>query len=114
MLLITQGTVDERNKRVFPGEYRSLQTKQDWHERMTVAEISNRLKHMIEDYEAAEEKERRQILDLHVRFERLAPFDDFNERVGRLIMFKECLRLNVMPFIIDDKRRTDYLEGIRQ
>lgn len=43
---LTQGTVDERNKRVFPGEYRSLQTKQDWHESMTVAEISNRLKHV--------------------------------------------------------------------
>ena len=69
---------------------------------------------MIAEYEAIEEKELRQILDFHVCFERLAPFDDFNGRVGRLIMFKECLRLNVMPFIIDDKRRTDYLEGIRQ
>ena len=111
---LTQGTVDERNKRVFPGEYRSLQTKQEWHKNLTVPEISSRLKSMISEYEAIEEKERRQILDFHVGFERLAPFDDFNGRVGRLIMFKECLRLNVMPFIIDDKRRTDYLEGIRQ
>lgn len=111
---LTQGTVDERNKRVFPGEYRSLHTKQEWHKSLTVPEISSRLKSMIAEYEAIEEKERRQILDFHVYFERLAPFDDFNGRVGRLIMFKECLRLNVMPFIIDDKRRTDYLEGIRQ
>ena len=111
---LTQGTVDERNKRVFPGEYRSLQTKQEWHKSLTVPEITSRLKSMITEYEAIEEKERRQILDFHVRFERLAPFDDFNGRAGRLIMFKECLRLNVMPFIIDDKRRTDYLEGIRQ
>ena len=79
-----------------------------------MGEIRNSLKQLIADYEAHPTKERREILDFHVRFERLAPFADYNGRVGRLIMFKECLRHDVMPFIIDDKRRADYLEGICQ
>ena len=54
------------------------------------------------------------ILNFHVQFERLAPFDDGNGRVGRLILFKECLRHGVTPFILDDKRRTRYLQGLRE
>ena len=111
---LTSGTVDERNDKVISGEYRSHQKRQPWHEDLSAAEISKRLKSLLSSYEAIEEKERRQLLDFHVRFERLAPFDDFNGRVGRLIMFKECLRHNVTPFILDDKRRTFYLEGIRE
>ena len=111
---LTQGTVDERNERVNPGEYRSFHMKQEWHEKLSSAEISKRLQDLIERYEALHEKERKQILDFHVRLEKLAPFDDFNGRVGRLIMFKECLRHGVMPFILDDKKRSVYLEGIRE
>jgi hypothetical protein len=54
------------------------------------------------------------LLDFHVQLEKIAPFDDGNGRLGRLILFKECLRHNVMPFIIDDKRRGRYLEGLRE
>lgn len=52
------------------------------------------------------------ILDFHVRFERIRPFADYNGRVGRLIMLKECLRFGIDPFIIDDKRRGAYIRGI--
>ena len=49
-----------------------------------------------------------------MRFEEIFPFEDGNGRVGRLIMFKECLRHGTMPFILDDKRRSRYLRGIRE
>ena len=48
------------------------------------------------------------ILDFHVRFEQIRPFEDYNGRVGRLIMMKECLRHGIDPFIIDDKHRGAY------
>lgn len=111
---ITLGTVNERNDRVASGVYRTATKRQEWHPNISSAEIARRLKDLTSNYEALPEKERKQILDFHVRFERLAPFDDFNGRVGRLIMFKECLRHDVMPFILDDKRRALYLEGIRE
>lgn len=51
-------------------------------------------------------------LDFHVRFEQIRPFEDYNDRVGRLIMMQECLRHGIDLFIIDDKRRGDYNRGI--
>lgn len=54
------------------------------------------------------------ILDFHVEFEHIRPYEDCNGRVGRLLMLKECLRHNITPFIIDDKRRPHYLRGIKE
>jgi hypothetical protein len=54
------------------------------------------------------------ILEFHVRFERIHPFEDGNGRLGRLIMLKECLRHQIVPFIIDDKHRGEYHRGIAQ
>ena len=78
------------------------------------AKINSSLGALIKEYEAQTEIGGNQILDFHVRFEQIFPFGDGNGRIGRLIMFKECLRHGVMPFIIDDKRRSRYLHGIRE
>ena len=65
-------------------------------------EIHKALNALIKQYEAKKEASLRDILDFHVQFERIHPFEDGNGRLGRLIMVKECLRHQIVPFIIDD------------
>ena len=112
--ILMAGTVDAYRQRVRPGEYRTAATRpRDW-VMLPPSQINTSLTALIQDYEHQTEIERNQILDFHVRFEEIFPFEDGNGRVGRLIMFKECLRHGIMPFIIDDKRRSRYLRGIKE
>ncbi len=112
--MLTAGTVDAEMNRVEPGEYRSTKSVRKESFILLTSSIAASLKALLDDYEHMVEVDKETILDLHVAFERIFPFEDYNGRVGRLIMFKECLRHYVTPFVIDDKRRGRYLEGLRQ
>ncbi len=112
-LLLMYGTVDDRKEKVTPGEYRNSLSLRKEKFIAPVDKINDRLVRLINTYERLDEVDRRDILDFHVQFERIFPFEDGNGRVGRLIMFKECLRHDVLPFILDDKRRKGYLSGIQ-
>ena len=112
--ILMTGTVDAYRQQVRPGEYRTVTSRPRDRELLPVTRINSSLTALLRDYEHQTEIERNQILDFHVRFEEIFPFEDGNGRVGRLIMFKECLRHGIMPFIIDDKRRSRYLRGIKE
>jgi hypothetical protein len=96
-----------------PVGYRKTAASKKFGKTTPPAKISAAMASLIEKYEAKDPVEFEDILDFHVQFERIRPYEDCNGRIGRLIMLKECLRHDVTPFIIDDKRRTGYLDGIR-
>ena len=112
--ILMTGTVDAYRQQVRPGEYRTVTSRARDRALLPARQINSSLTNLLREYENQEEIQRKQILDFHVRFEEIFPFEDGNGRVGRLLMFKECLRHGVMPFIIDDKRRSRYLHGIRE
>ena len=112
--ILMTGTVDEYREQVRPGEYRTITSRPRDRKLLPAGQIHSSLGELITSYERQTEIERNHILDFHVRFEEIFPFEDGNGRIGRLILFKECLRHDIMPFIIDDKRRSRYLRGIKE
>lgn len=108
--LLFYGTKADRNGSMRTGEFRA----QPHMYGLPPTEISKALNALIKEYEAKKKVELADILDFHVRFERIRPFEDGNGRLGRLIMMKECLRHQIVPFIIDDKHRGEYHRGIVQ
>ena len=68
----------------------------------------------IAGYSHKKSKTLEDILDFHVKFEKIYPFQDGNGRVGRLIMLKECLKYNIVPFIIEDNLKMYYYRGLQE
>ena len=108
--LLVYGTYAERKHKTDAGEYRTEPHQYG----ISAKRIPTALEEIIVDYENCESIDIDRIMDFHVRFERIHPFSDYNGRVGRLLMIKECLRNNIEPFIIDDKHRGDYYRGLKR
>ena len=96
-----------------PVGYRKTSASKKFGKTTPPAKISAAKADLIEKYEAKKSVALEDILNFPVKFERIRPYEDCNGRVGHMIMLKECLRHGTVPFIIDDKRRTGYLDGIR-
>ena len=104
---LTYGTYADQKHQIGIGEYRKSPNKLG----VSAGQIHRELAALIQAFEG-KPVDLDAVLDFHVRFEKIHPFDDYNGRVGRLIMVKECLRHNITPFIIDDKHRSEYNKGI--
>ncbi len=76
--------------------------------------VKNEVQKLLKQYNAKKLKTLEDILDFHVKFERIHPFQDGNGRVGRLIMFKECLKYDIVPFIIEDDLKMFYYRGLKE
>ena len=107
--ILTYGTYADRKENLHPGEYRTSSSKIG----VKPKEISSKLAVIVKDYESGAVNLEK-ILDFHVQLEKIRPFVDYNGRLGRLIMMKECLRYGIDPFIIDDKSRGAYNRGIEE
>lgn len=108
------GTSDSRKDWFAVGEYKRLPNEVGGQETTLPEEVHTKMKDLLTEYNAKKQKVLEDILDFHVRFERIHPFQDGNGRVGRLLMFKECLANNILPFIITDNLKMFYYRGLSE
>lgn len=108
------GTSDSRKDWFAIGEYKRLPNEVGGQETTLPEEVHTKMKELLIEYNAKKQKVLEDILDFHVRFERIHPFQDGNGRVGRLLMFKECLANNILPFIITDNLKLFYYRGLSE
>lgn len=113
-LILKNGTSDSRKDWFAVGNYKKLPNEVGGMETALPEEVANKMKKLLSEYNNKEEKNFEDILDFHVKFERIHPFQDGNGRVGRLIMFKECLKYNIVPFIIEDNLKMFYYQGLKE
>ncbi len=113
-MTLKSGTSDSRKDWFAVGDYKKLPNEVGGMETALPEEVDNKMKALLTEYKAKEGKTLEDILDFHVKFERIHPFQDGNGRVGRLIMFKECLKYNIVPFIIEDSLKIFYYRGLKE
>lgn len=113
-LLLKNGTSDSRKDWFAVGDYKKLPNEVGGMNTTLPEEVPEKMKELLDEYNAKEEKSLDDVLDFHVKFEKIHPFQDGNGRVGRLIMFKECLKYNIIPFIIEDDMKMFYYRGLAE
>ena len=111
--MLKSGTADSRLDWFRVGEYKKLPNEVGGIETTPPEEVSAKMRALVSKYNEAKEKTLEEIIAFHVEFERIHPFQDGNGRVGRLIIFKECLRNNITPFIIDEEHKLYYYRGLK-
>lgn len=112
--ILKSGTSDAGKDWFVVGDYKKLPNEVGGMNTALPEEVSDRMKALLAEYNGKKEKTFEDILDFHVKFERIHPFQDGNGRVGRLIMFKECLKYNIVPFIIEDNLKMFYYRGLKE
>lgn len=111
--VLKTGTADSRKSWFATGDYKRLPNEVGGQATCPPEQVAAKMDALLDSYRASRHSFD-DILDLHVHFERIHPFQDGNGRVGRLIMFKECLKNGVVPFIITDELKMFYYRGLRE
>ena len=112
--MLKSGTSDSRLSWFAVGDYKKRPNEVGGMETVLPEEVSEKMKQLLFEYNNKETVVFEDILEFHVKFERIHPFQDGNGRVGRLIMFKECLKQNIVPFIIEENLKMFYYNGLKQ
>ena len=112
--ILKSGTSDSRKDWFNVGEYKKLPNEVGGTETTLPENVHTEIRRLLDDYNSKKQITLDDIIDFHVKFERIHPFQDGNGRVGRLITFKECLKHNITPFIIDEQHKLYYYRGLKE
>lgn len=112
--ILKNGTSDSRKKWFNVGEYKKLPNEVGGEATCPPENVKTEMKKLLTAYNDIGKKSLEQILEFHKNFESIHPFQDGNGRVGRLIMFKECLANGIVPFIIDENHKLFYYRGLKE
>lgn len=111
--LLKSGTQDSRRDWSAVGDYKRLPNEVGGIETTSPEQVHTEMVDLLKKYNAIKHKSLDDLLDFHTRFERIHPFQDGNGRVGRLILFKECLANGIVPFIITEELKMFYYRGLQ-
>lgn len=112
--ILKVGTSDSRKSWFNVGDYKRLPNEVGGNATCPPEEVSTRMKALLSAYNAKPDKALEDIIDFHQKFEAIHPFQDGNGRVGRLVMFKECLANGIVPFIITEELKQFYYRGLKE
>ena len=112
--ILKEGTSDSRKEWFNVGEYKKLANEAGNMQTSLPKNVAKDMAKLMEWYNSLEKITIKEIIEFHFRFEKIHPFQDGNGRVGRIIMFKECLKNNIVPFIILDKDKLFYYRGLKE
>ncbi len=112
--ILKEGTSDSRKDWFNVGEYKKLTNEVGGLKTTDPKNVERDMKKLLEWYESLNQITINEIIEFHAKFEKIHPFQDGNGRVGRIIAFKECLKNNIVPFIILDKEKLFYYRGLNQ
>lgn len=112
--ILKSGTSDSKKDWFAVGDYKKFPNEVGNMKTPLPEEVDHLMKDLLKEYNSKKEKTFEDILDFHVQFERIHPFQDGNGRIGRLIMLKECLKYNIVPFIIEDNLKMFYYRGLKE
>lgn len=112
--ILKTGTADSRKDWFAVGDYKKLPNEVANRETTPPENVHKEIKNLLEKYNSKDDKTLEDITAFHVEFEHIHPFQDGNGRVGRLLLFKECLKYNIVPFIIDDSLKLFYYRGLSE
>lgn len=112
--ILKNGTSDSRLDWFAVGDYKRLPNEVGGQETTPPEMVTSEIRELLDWYNAIEVKTFKDILEFHYRFECIHPFQDGNGRVGRLLLFKECLKSNIVPFVIDEQLKLYYYRGLKE